>query len=165
MKRIAFVFALLLASVPAQARYKVANTDCTLVNCRLLNGVAGNAAAALRTFTINTGTFVKTTLQVDYVWTAGTAVTMTCSGSLNQGASYGRVTSTSVAAGTGTVTPYTDSRAVTASENFLLEYDVRTYDRLQCVVAVTGGGADDTITVYASSTRYKTNEEAKVAGQ
>jgi len=164
MKRI--LFALVLAfSFSAQARYKVANSDCTLVNCRLLVAVPSNAAAALRTFTINTGTFVKATIQIDYVWAAGTAVTVACSGSLNQGATYARITSTAVAAGTGTVTPYTDSRAVTASENFLLEYDVRTYDRLQCVVAVTGGAAGDTITVYASATRYKTNEEAKVVGQ
>jgi len=163
---VAFFFVLLL-SLPAAARWKVANTDCSglAVNCRMLNAVAANAAAASRTFTIDTSTFVKMVLQVDYVWTAGTAVTMTCSGSINQGSSYASITSTSIAAGTGTVSPYVDSFAVTASANFLLEYDVRIYDRLRCVAAVTGGGANDTITVYASAGRYKTNEEAKVAGQ
>jgi hypothetical protein len=164
MKHLFLAFVLLF-SFSAQARYKVGNSDCTLVNCRLLNGVAGNAAAALRTFTVDTSTFVKLTLQVNYVWSTGTAVTMTCSGSLDQGNTYASLTSTSIAAGTGTVSPYVDSYAVTASANFLLEYDVRTYDRIRCVAGCTGCGANDSLTIYGSAARYKTNEEAKVSGQ
>ena len=164
MKRF-LILSLMLLSIPAFARYKVASSNCTVVNCPQLSAVASNAAAALRTFTIDTSTFVKLTLQVNYVWATGTAVTMTCTGSIDQGTTYASLTSTSIAAGTGTVKPYVDSFAVTASANFLLEYDVRTLDRLRCVAAVTGGGANDTITVYASAARYKTNEEAKVQGQ
>jgi len=162
MKRFLFALSLVLVSVTAHARWKVANDSCTAVNCKLLNAVAATAAAASRTVTIATTGRVKATLQVDYVYSAGTAVTATCTGSLNQGTSYASLTSTSVAAGTGTVTPYVDSFAISAaSANFLLEYDVRTYDRLKCVFAVTGGGAGDTLTVYAAATRYMTKQNAE----
>ena len=158
MKRIIFALVLLF-SASAQARRHVANTTCALEQCELLNAVAANAAAASRTFEIDVTGWVKATIQVDYIYTAGTAVTMTCTGSLNQGLSYASLTSTAITAGTGTVTAYVDSFAVAAaSANFLLEYDVRTYDKLKCVAAVTGGGAADTITVYAAATRYRTNE-------
>jgi hypothetical protein len=158
MKKLLLSLVICLLSVPALARnrYKVGNTECTLQHCKMLNAVAANAAAASRTFTIDTEGYVAVALQVDYVYTAGTAVTMTCTKSLNQGTTYASVTSTSVAGGTGTVTAYADSFAVTASTNFTLEYDVRNYDKLRCVAAVTGGGAADTITVYAAATRYKT---------
>lgn len=163
MRKIALsaaVFGLLIGlAITAQARWKVANTACSAQHCKLLDAVAANAAAASRTFEIDTAGWVKATIQVDYVYSAGTAVTLTCQGSLNQGTSYASITSTSVGAGTGTVTAYVDSFAISAaSANFLLEYDVRTLDRLKCVAAVTGGGANDKVTVYAAATRYKTNE-------
>jgi hypothetical protein len=165
MKRFALVFALCLVATPALARHHVANTACTNDQCKLLDAVASNAAAALRTFTIDVTGWVQVSLQVDYVWAAGTDVTVTCSTSNNQGTSYAPITSTAVAAGVGTVTPYVDHFAVTASANFSLAFDIRSQDKFRCVVAVTGGAAGDTITVYASATRYRTNEMPAAAEQ
>ena len=159
MKKLALALSLLLVSLPAHAaRWTVGNSSCSAANCKLLNAVASNAAAASRTFTIDTAGWAKTVLQVNYVYNAGTAVTMTCTASLDGGTTYASITSTSISAGAGTVTAYVDTFAISAaSANFLLEYDTRVYDHLKCVAAVTGGGASDTITVYANATRYETH--------
>jgi hypothetical protein len=118
-------------------------------SCKLLDGVALNAVAASRTFTLATVGFGKVTVQANLTRTAATDLRLTCTASLDEGASYGSVTSTSIAAGTGTVSAYVDVFAVSGSANVLLEYDVRTYDKLRCVVSGTSGGANDLITIYA----------------
>lgn len=148
MKHFALVAIIAFGCSP---QWKVGNTTCLTADCRMLNAVASNSAEALRTVTINVADYDTFAFQIDYVWNAGTAVTITCTGSLNQGTSYGSETSTAVSGGTGTVVAYADSFAVTASANFLVDYRVRHRDTYQCVFAVTGGGANDTLTVYAKA--------------
>jgi hypothetical protein len=121
-------------------------------NYRTLNGVAANAAAGSRTFECAVGGYSKLSLWVDVVEVGAiTAIVVTCSASPNGGTTYAQLTSTSVSGGTGTVVAYSDSYATTASATVLFEYDVRTYDYFKCTVDVTGGGASDTITAYATA--------------
>ena len=118
-----------------------------------MDDVASNAAAASRTFVLDVAPkgVSTATVWID-VTEAGTitAVVLTCSGSPNAGTTYGQKTSTSVAAGVGTVVVYADSYALTASGVLMLEYDVRKFDKFKCLVDITGGGATDTFDVHAT---------------
>ena len=120
-------------------------------SCPVLSAVAATASAGSRTFTIPVAHYSVTTIQINFTRTAGTAVTLTCTASLNGGSSYGSITSTAISSGAGTVTPYVDTWTTSASGNILLDYATARYDDLQCVVAVTTGGASDTFSVYAVS--------------
>jgi hypothetical protein len=129
--------------------YGPAGGCTTTARCKLLNAVAMNAAVGARTFTLNTEGLAKVEIQINFVRSAATAVILTCTASLDGGVTYASITSTSVSSGVGTATAYYDSFAVSGSTNFTLEYDVRTRDRLKCVVSATSGGARDNATVYA----------------
>jgi hypothetical protein len=160
MKRILLSIAILLApalasadvvSVP-QVRRVIFGSDGlpTKVSAsKVLNAVALNAAAASRTFVLTVAGLSKVTIQVDLTRDAATDLSLTCSVSLNGGSSYAQLHSTSVAAGVGTMSAYSDVKAGTASVNVPFEYDVRTYDKIRCTVAGTSGGAADLVTVYA----------------
>jgi len=159
------IFALILAvSLPVNAapplpvspvmsrlKFAAGDTLCTSSSCKVLNAVAANAAEGSRTFTLSVTGYSKATIQLDFVWAAATDHRLACSGSVNGGGSYARITSTAITAGVGTISLYQDVRAVGASENILLEYDVRTYDKIRCVWSTTGGGASDNITAYAEA--------------
>lgn len=126
---------------------------CSLAgSCKILNGVAATASSGDRTFNLPVQHYNVTTVQIDYTYNAGTAVTLTCTASLNGGGSYASITSTAISSGTGTVSPYNDSWAPGgASGNILLDYKTARYDNLSCIVAVTGGNSSDTFNVYAVS--------------
>lgn len=120
----------------------------------VLGGVALNASAATRTATV-TGLgkkYSRLIWQVDYTYSAATTVTLTCSGSTNEAASYGVKTSTSVSAGAGTVSAYVDTYTTGgASNNLLIEYDVAGLDAFKCVFGGASAGAGDLVTVYATA--------------
>ena len=118
---------------------------------KLLAAVAANASSSSRTVTLTTKDYARLVFQVDYTWATGTAVTMTCQGSLNNGSSYANVNTASVLAGAVTLATATWSKAVTASTNELVSVDTSTYDFLKCVFSATAGGGSDLFDVYAIS--------------
>jgi hypothetical protein len=165
MHRFVIAFILTLA-LPAQAatpsaiapvlnrlKFTAAGATCPTQDgsCKVLSAVALNASAGSRTFTLPVSRYAKTVVQVDLTRTAATDLQLTCTGSLNGGATYGEIASTSISAGVGTMSAYRDVFALTTSRNILFEYDTRNYDSFRCVVSGTSGGAADTINVYASS--------------
>lgn len=116
----------------------------------VLNGVAANAAAGSRTITLPVHGLSRLVVSVEFTRSAGTAVVLTPSYSLDDGETYARLTSTSVLDGAGTVSTYSDTRTTSASENIGLSYDVAGMDYFKIVFTVTGGGASDLLTVLVS---------------
>ncbi len=116
----------------------------------VLDGVAADAAEASRTITLPTHGMSRLVLQVEFTRSAGTAVTLTPSYSLDDGANYCRMTSTTISLGTGTLSQYTDSRTTSSTESFGVTYDVAGMDYFKVVFAVTSGGSSDLLTVLAS---------------
>jgi hypothetical protein len=119
---------------------------------KMLEGVALNAAAATRTLTLSPeGQYVKALILVDLSWTAAADVSITPSASLGDSTVTAPMT-VAVTAGDGTITivDRVDIKAVSADDQFLVEYDIRGMNTLSLVFAGTSGGASDTIDVYAT---------------
>ena len=141
-----------LSPAPLMRRVRFGSTgvECGQNSCKVLSAVALNdGTAANRTFKLLVGGLAKLTVQIDLTRLASTDVQLACTASLNSAASYGSIMSTSVSSGAGTVTAYHDVNAGTASRNILLEYDVRTYDAIKCVLSGTAAASGDLVTVYA----------------
>lgn len=119
--------------------------------CPVLNSVAANASSAARTFLLFVGGYSVLKLQLNYTYSSGSAEVLSCSESLDGGATFGNVTSTAIAAGAGTVSSYSDNLAVSANVNITLGYDVRTDDWVKCTWSATGGGSSDKVTVFATA--------------
>lgn len=118
---------------------------------KVLDAVALNASAATRTFALDVQSMSKLLVWVDFTYAAATTVVLTPSASPNGGTLYGRVTSTAVAAGAGTVSLYTDTYTTgAASAIFLVEYDVRGMDYFKVVFSGASAGASDLVTVYCT---------------
>ena len=119
----------------------------------LLDEVAGNAAAASRTFEIDCTVFDQVGLTVVYTQSAGTAVTIQLYRSYDGGTTWGRIQAGALgASGTDSVSDYTISNAVSGNESYDIgPIDMRLADRLKCVVGVTNGGASDKITVVGGA--------------
>lgn len=133
-------------------KWAAAGATCPLTgSCKLLNAVACTASPTNRTFTIPVSHYNVTTIQIDYTWAAAeTDLTLTCTASLNAGASYASITSSNIASGVGTLSPYHDDEPVSASGNILVDYKTARYDSMKCVVAVTAC-ASGTFNVHAVS--------------
>ncbi len=163
MARALIIAALVLAPVAASAyadktsqrRYTTDGAICQVGSasaCKVLSAKALNGAAATLTFTMDVEGYSQLNIQVDHTFSAATAFTVTCSGSLNGGSTYARMTATSISGGTGTVSKYLDSYATgSASTNIILEYRVHGYDKVQCVLDDTGADGSDLVTVYAKA--------------
>jgi hypothetical protein len=119
----------------------------------LLNAVAANASAANRTITIDVKGYAKTTIV--FVLTRGgdaATATITCSGSLDGGTTYGTVQARAISSGVATLTDFSDSRATGGSSfSIAIDYGVSTYTHFKCVFATDTSNASDTITVQATS--------------
>jgi hypothetical protein len=145
------------AYAPKQSRIKYGTlVPGTTGQYEVLSDVAANATAANRTFAVKTSGYAKLTVSVVVTArSAATAVTMTCSYSQDNGTNYTPLGATTVVvsggAAVGTVVPYTDSYAISTTQNAPFEYDVRTYDYFRCVVGLTGGGAGDVFDAQASA--------------
>ncbi len=119
---------------------------------KALDGVAATASDGSRTVTLDVRGMARVVFVIEYTrGGAGTAVTLTPSVSLDEGTTYGRLTSTSVAAGAGTVSAYTDTYTSSATGTICVSYDVRGYDYFKVIFAITAGNGSDTLTVYASA--------------
>ncbi len=116
----------------------------------VLNQCALNGLEATRTITLNVKGMEFVRLAYVFTKDAATSLTFTPSLSFDNGTTYCPITAKAVSAGTATVSPYVDSRTVSASENGVLDwYDVRGADKLKVVIA--GGGvptASDKIDVF-----------------
>lgn len=168
MRRILLALAVLLGpaiavatQAPSPLKYKFGCPSGIGVNCFArtaanieMNDVAANAAAASQTFVLDVaGAGVSTVSVILDITEVGaiTAATLTCSVSPNGGATYGQLTSTTVAAGVGTVVAYSDSYAITATGVVgPIDFDVARYDKFKCLVGITGGGATDTYDVHVT---------------
>lgn len=117
---------------------------------KLLDGVALNAAAATRTIEVTTGrNFAKLVLFTDFNRSAATTVTIEpyCS---PDGTLYFRLQSRAVASGTGTLSDYTDSNAVSGNEDFYTEYDARSCEKMKFIYAGASADGSDLVTVYGT---------------
>jgi hypothetical protein len=136
---------------PQMRRFKFDATGlaaCASDSCKLLNAVAANANASLRTVKLKVDGLAKVTLQVNFVRVAGTNVTSTCTASLDGGKTYASLSSSAITAGASTVSPLVDTWTTSATGNIVFEYDTRSYDYLKCVLA-SASGTTDTLTAFA----------------
>lgn len=152
MRHLAFVAALLVA--PAAFAQQAPNTRVQITN-NILSGVALNAAAGTRTITANNyyaGTptqpaFAKARLSIFYTYSAATAVTVVFSCSAD-GTNFAQMTARDISGSTATISALTDSYTTgAASKDLMLEYDIRGCAKVKWLLAGTGAGAGDLVTV------------------
>ena len=120
----------------------------------ILETVAANAAAASRTAIINLDknySHVLVTLETSR--SAHTAAVLTAKKSTDGGTNYANITSQSISAGAATVSNYVETYTQSSDISIVREYDVRGADNFSLLVALTTGGASDTMTVRISGTR------------
>ena len=125
----------------------------------VLEAVALNAAAATRTYTVSAGAltdapsdgFAKLVVVIDYTYSAATTVTVTPTCSLDGGSTYASETSTSIAAGAGTVSVYSDTYTTGGANAVLrLVYDVSGCTHYKLVFGGASAGAGDLVDVQAA---------------
>jgi len=117
----------------------------------LLEGVALNAAAGTRTITLATqARWAKLRVYTFFTHNAATTVTSAFSCSLD-GSSYARLTARNIDGATATVNLLTDSIAVAANTDYMLEYDTRGCESVRVVFGGASAGASDTVNIQAVS--------------
>jgi hypothetical protein len=118
-------------------------TVLTLADC------ADSAADRRFTFS-NFGGFALSGVQVDFNYSAATAVTMQCEVSLDGGTTWALLQDCSVSSGTCTSSNATWSKATgSANVDFFWRIDALSAPRLRCTISCTGGGASDTFSAWA----------------
>lgn len=130
-----------------------ATNSHTFVKDPFLSAVPATASEASRTATVKCHGTTKACVSVHFTKSAGTAITVTPYGSVNNGETYGRLQSRNIKDGVGTCSTYTDQMTVSASTALLLEYDTSALTHLKLVFSVTGGGSGDLLTVYAATSQ------------
>ncbi len=90
------------------------------------------------------------TFELDYVYDAGTAVTMTCSESDASGGTYRPIQALVMSSFTATSDTLTWSQAIAAAnESWVWTVALHGYKFIKCTWTVTGATASDTLTVGA----------------
>lgn len=144
---------------PAQVQ-RITN-DASTNKYNKIESVALNATAALRTLTVEVAQVKRTTgdgyeklvVVVDFTWAAASTVVLTPTCSIDGGSTYASETSTSIAAGAGTVSPYADTYTTGgASAVFRVVYDVSGCTHYKIVFSGASAGATDLIDVQAALT-------------
>lgn len=138
------------ADVVRVKRFHTNGVNCpsskTPATCKVKSAEILDTSAS---WTMDVAGYAKLTIQIDHTYVAATHIFLTCEGSLNGGTTYARLTSTSVLAGAGTVSAYTDDYATgSASSNVIFEYGIAGYDNVRCDFSDTAA-TTDTDTVYA----------------
>lgn len=150
MKKRLLVFLLSLA--PSVAFAQGVGQHVTSDVKTLLSGVACNASAGARTFTLSPAGagfgYGMGIFQVDFTYNAATAVALACEASINNQTSWATLQSCSVSSGTCTSSDASWSKATSASDTWLWRVDFLGAPDVKCTVSCTGGGASDTFTVY-----------------
>ena len=126
--------------------------QATLLDAAPLNGTADSLTVIVRPGQ----KYAKLEVNVDYTYSAATAVTivMSCTKIDGQppvaGSTYFRRTSSSTASGTRTVYLLSETHTtVAASASYTVEYGVRTCDKVKLVFSGASAGAGDLVTVTA----------------
>jgi hypothetical protein len=111
------------------------------------------ALSTSRTFDpIRTQGFRELTLSFTYVYSAATAVTMTCQHALTSSDTYKDIDVLTYSGSTASSAQHTWSRSVTASDNWSWTLRIRPeYNYLKCTIVATSGGAGDTLTLTAAA--------------
>lgn len=112
----------------------------------VIDAVAANAAEASRTAEINCINTEFLGLGISIDWAAASALNAQLYKSPDGGTTWYHVHSISVSAGTGTLSEYTATHAVTADDSYYLDLDVRNCTDVKVVLSATGGGATDLLT-------------------
>lgn len=87
------------------------------------------------------------TLEVDYVYDAGTAVTMTCTESSTSDGTYRTIQVLTYSGSTAVSTTKTWSKTVAASAQWPWTIRTNGYGWLKCTLTVTGGNSSDKLTL------------------
>jgi hypothetical protein len=125
--------------------YTTSTGSQNLINVAPLDGAAGT-----RTITLTTGKRFSTILVTVIFDGTGTSTAITATPTCSQdGTNFASVTSRAIAAGVGTVSPFTDVRTTSVTENYLLDYDVRGCEKYKIVFSGTTPSAADLLTVQA----------------
>ena len=111
-----------------------------------LTDVAANEAEANRQFVLNVHGVAFVTVVINFAHSAATAITMVMEESVNGGVNYGRTRSVDIASGTGTLSAFTWSQAVSGDDDIAIRLDVRTLSNVRLTFAATGGGGSDIFT-------------------
>jgi hypothetical protein len=119
----------------------------------ILDAVAGNAAEASRTLEMNCEKDFR--LGIYYGLAQDSATTMTIQAYLSNdgGSTWGLVQSVAISAGTGTLSDYTISNAVSGDEQIWLGIDCEAADRCKVIFGGAGLAAADKITGKLSGAR------------
>lgn len=155
MIRAAILTALLLLSGPAFAQ-EAPSTSVVRLNSgqAILDGVALNASAANRTFTVVLGNddarWSKLLLKIVLDRTAATTLDIAPTFSFDCSV-YGAVQTGAVSSGTRTLSNLADTKAVSGDVTPIIEYDVRGYRCARFVLSGTSAGASDLVDVYATA--------------
>lgn len=156
MRRLLLALVVLLAPAIASAQASVhAIAPAGGGGVVLLNDIALNAAAGVRTFTINNSTQLKPrgfsylVLSVKRTRNAGTDLTMTCTQSPDGGATDYMLAECEGAAASGVCNFYqqTWQDEGDVSANWTWRVDVLGYSHLECVFGSTSASASDKLTV------------------
>lgn len=121
-----------------------------LTRSKKFDACISNAAldAASNTCTITAGgNYAKAVAFFSLTRAAATAIAAVPWCSNDNGTTYSRFISRSIAAGVGTGSLYSDSLAIAVTGTWFWEYDIRGCDNFRLVVTDTAGGATDYITV------------------
>lgn len=157
MKRLLITLALMI-SVPISAHAQSTDPAGTLddvtksvtLSSAAFTTVALNTA---RTFdAIKVQGFSELTLSFTYVYSAATAVTMTCTHALTSGGTYKTIQVLTYSGATAASEPHVWSQAVSASENWSWTIRIKPeYNYLKCTITATGGAVGDTLTLTAAA--------------
>lgn len=139
-----FLLALLMLS-PAVARAEQSALPTRVYEYgALFSQVALNAAAGSRTATLPVSGMAKMLIQLDYTWAAASTVVITETCNLDGSASiFASPTSSSTVSGARTLYPIVTTRPVSATENFIVEFDVRGMKKCKYIISGASGGSSD----------------------
>ena len=154
MRTLSLILALLLAPALAQAdQYKPPGPNANMVYELTVSAAAFTAQAinAAKTFdAINVGGYHTVLVEIQYTWSAGSAVTMTCTESPDNSKWFIVGQADESSPPTVSFAQRTWSWAVGASVNFYFEVPVR-YRYLKCAIVGTGAAVGDLVTASAQA--------------
>jgi hypothetical protein len=119
-----------------------------------IDGVSATAAESSRTLTLNVTSASSVGFGIALDWVAATSVSWKLYKSTDGGATYFRVPSISIVSGVGTVNDYSPDNAVSGDESWCVDLNVENATHCRIIVAATGGGATDLLTVTACSSSW-----------
>ena len=115
----------------------------------LIDNIAADDTAANRTFNLDTDGWASLAVYVDFTRSAGTAVTLTCSATDDEGTTDFPIQECTFSSGTCTLDDIVYSKTTSVSDTFHFLVDTLGAEEIECVFAVASGGSSDFITIDA----------------